>query len=161
VNIAQRFERQQMSLFELAIFLLLCFGGLSGTSGIAALWLAARCFAGCDDVRLDAPRELETVPPKSEKPAKVGFKCKGLWLLKTHSPEHGRKHFALGSPTNDVLSFPRHFLSLQFGRLGRKGSFSTATPDPTHNLRSGRVDKRSRDVTTGTLEFDYSVFVVP
>jgi hypothetical protein len=30
--------------------------------------------------------------------------------------------------TNDVLSFPGHFLSPKFTRLGRKGSFSTATP---------------------------------
>jgi hypothetical protein len=43
----------------------------------------------------------------------------------THQ-KNGRKHFALGSPVNDVLSFPRLFLSLQFGCLGRKGSFSTA-----------------------------------
>src|SRR5580692_6545764 len=51
---------------------------------------------------------------------------------------NGRKHFALGSPTNDVLSFPRHFLSLQFGCLGRKGSFSTATPDFNSYERTNR-----------------------
>src|ERR1700722_12159978 len=38
---------------------------------------------------------------------------------------NGRKHFALGSPTNDVLSFPRHFLSLQFGCLGRREFFKS------------------------------------
>jgi hypothetical protein len=53
--------------------------------------------------------------------------CNQAWLLKNHSPENGRKNFALGSPMNDVLSFPRHFLSLQFGGLGRKWGFSTAT----------------------------------
>ena len=48
---------------------------------------------------------------------------------KTHSPENGRKNFALGSPTNDFLGFPRHFLSPKFRLFWRKRSFSTATPD--------------------------------
>jgi hypothetical protein len=37
-----------------------------------------------------------------------------------------KNKIALGCPTNDVLSFSRHFLSLQFGCLRREGSFSTA-----------------------------------
>jgi hypothetical protein len=60
--------------------------------------------------------------------ASTGQNVNRLWLLKNSITRKCRKNFALGSPTNDVLSFPRHFLSLQFGGLGRKGSFSTATP---------------------------------
>src|ERR1035437_6208647 len=39
------------------------------------------------------------------------------------------KNFALGSPTNDFLDSPRHFLSPKFRLFWRKWSFSTATPD--------------------------------
>src|ERR1019366_7552863 len=41
----------------------------------------------------------------------------------------GRKNFALGSPANDFLGFPRHFLSPKFRPFSGKRSFSTATPD--------------------------------
>jgi hypothetical protein len=88
VNVAQRFERQQMSLFELVIFnYLYVLVWISGTSGIAALWLAARCCAGCAGVPLDAHRELEAVPSRLEKPAKAGFKCNGL-IYKRGCQEH-------------------------------------------------------------------------
>jgi hypothetical protein len=43
--------------------------------------------------------------------------------------KNGRRNFALGSPTNDFLNFPRHFLSPKFSLFREKGTFSTATPD--------------------------------
>ncbi len=46
------------------------------------------------------------------------------------------KNFALGSPTIDLLGFPRHFLSLKFLLFRDKWSFSTPTPDFINNQQS-------------------------
>jgi hypothetical protein len=41
------------------------------------------------------------------------------------------KNFALGSPTNDFLGFPRHFPSPEFWLFYGKWTFSTPTGDYT------------------------------
>jgi hypothetical protein len=45
---------------------------------------------------------------------------------------------ALGSPTNDFLDFPRHFLSPKFRLFWRKSSFSKATPDSVNHVSPWR-----------------------
>jgi hypothetical protein len=55
----------------------------------------------------------------------------GVAVEKLTRWEMGEKNFALGSPTNDVLRFPRHFLSHNFPLFQEKVTFSTATGDYT------------------------------
>ena len=47
----------------------------------------------------------------------------GVAVEKLTHQKMAKKNFALGSPTNDFLDFPRHFLPPNFGCFGENGVF--------------------------------------